>query len=118
MKTCNSIYFLPNDFRWKIDFKRNYLFVAIAVLVLQLNVVVSQEMHHPNVFQIQHLGIKYSESILHESLVKADWCQSINPTSNYKITFDDGAIVNVISYKELIMQHMAIEESCIRSEDL
>lgn len=111
-----NFYFLK--FLCKIYVNRLYLFATLVLFVLPSKVVISQELHNPSVFQIQQLGIKYSEHLLHESLVKADWCQSINPSSNYKITFDDGAIVNVVSYKELSMQQLAIEESCIRLEDI
>jgi len=104
--------------RCKIDLKRLFFIASLALFVIQGNVVISQEIHNPNVFRIQQLGVKYSESLIHESLLRADWCQSINPTSNYNLTFDDGAIVKVISSKELKTQNINIEESCIRFKDL
>lgn len=94
------------------------LIFTTLISTLFANQGYSQEIHDARIFHIEQTGKKYSENFLRECLITADWCQSINPTSNYKITFDDGAIVNVISYKELSLQHLAIEESCIRSEDL
>ena len=48
-------------------------------------------------FSVESLGSKYTEKELKMAIQKADWCGYLNANEKVKLTFDDGAIVFLLS---------------------
>jgi len=66
-------------------------------------------------FSISKLGSNYTESQLLESITKADWCGYYHITDRYQIMFDDGAIVELFSKKEL--GELTLNNACFQNEN-
>ena len=49
------------------------------------------------VFSIESVGSKYTQKQLNIAMKKADWCGYLNANEKVKLTFDDGAIVLLLS---------------------
>lgn len=67
-------------------------------------------------FTVIKTGTNYSENELKESIKKADWCGYFNETSRFILSFDDGAIVELFSKKELVGVEI-FKDSCFQNEN-
>jgi hypothetical protein len=68
-----------------------------------------------NICTIKTIGNKYSESDILEAVTKADWCGYFHENSRLLLTFDDGAIVELFSKKEL--GEVTLNDSCFQNEN-
>jgi hypothetical protein len=67
-------------------------------------------------FLIKELGTKYTQNQLVFALEKADWCGYFNKTLNYKIIFDDGTIVELLSFDELKkLKSIELSDGCYQT---
>jgi hypothetical protein len=67
-------------------------------------------------FEIKTLGTKYSKNDLSDAIFKADWCGYFNNNSRFKINFDDGAIVELLSGKEEFDNKNQLNQNCFQTE--
>lgn len=58
-------------------------------------------MAQKEVFLIESLGSKYTKRELTDAMKNADWCGYFNADYKVKLTFDDGAIVYLLSKNDL-----------------
>ena len=58
-------------------------------------------MAQKEVFSIESLGSKYTKEVLTDAMKNADWCGYLNADDKVKLTFDDGAILYLLSKNDL-----------------
>lgn len=86
------------------------------LFVLTLGVSFAQQ----NTFQITQKGSAYSEQELKDAMNSANWCGYYYEDQRHLLNFDDGSVVELLSYRELISNKSMIDPSCVegyQSED-
>lgn len=68
-----------------------------------------------NYSEIQ-IGSKYTIEEIHLAIQKANWCGYYHETSNFQLTFDDGAIVYLKSKNQLLPLESSLSENCFQSK--
>lgn len=67
-------------------------------------------------FTITNLGTVYTSNQLTSAVEKADWCGYFHQTLRYTIIFEDGAIVELLSKKELTGSEK-LNDACFQNEN-
>lgn len=67
-----------------------------------------------NFYKITNQGNKYTNEELATSISKGDWCGYFHVESHYQLKFDDGAVVELLSKKEL--GSTEFDENCFQNE--
>lgn len=65
-------------------------------------------------YEIIQIGNKYSQQDLSTSISNADWCGYFNSDNRFKLTFDDGSVVELLSKKELSSTEYKVD--CFQNE--
>jgi hypothetical protein len=86
------------------------VFIYSNITFSQKNITKTQN------FILINLGKEYSEQQLITAIEKADWCGYYHKTENFKITFDDGSLVELLSYRVLAPLGFIVEPKCIQDE--
>jgi hypothetical protein len=86
--------------------------IVLVISIFILNSTFGQKQF----YSIAALGTKYSFEQLNESMKKADWCGYFNSNSRFKINFDDGAIVELLSGKEEFDIKNQLDQNCFQTE--
>jgi hypothetical protein len=79
----------------------------------QKNTIVKNQKH----FEIINIGSKYAKNQIDSAMEKADWCGYYHKTLNYKVTFDDGTIVELLSFDELkSLKSTELSDECYQTQ--
>lgn len=89
---------------------KSLIFTLIIVLLPCFSF--SQEVQGPKVFQVIETGSKYTGETLMSALSNADWCGFYYSSERHILQFDDGAVVELLSYSELKNLGVSAAEVC------
>lgn len=89
---------------------------ATALFLLAFGTLSAQQ----NTFTISKKGTEYSAQQVKEAMSAANWCGYFYEDQRHVMKFNDGTVVELLSYKELANAKVKVEESCVEryvSED-
>lgn len=87
------------------------MFLAASTLIFSQN---NQSQNEK--FKIVKVGKTYSQEQLSKAVSQADWCGYFHKSENYTLTFDDGAVVELLSFALLANKGIVLEGSCVQQE--
>ena len=84
---------------------------ATALFLLAFGTLSAQQ----NIYEITNTGSKYDLNDFEKAFESANWCRYIYENQRHELKFDDGTIVELLSFKEMQQKLISFDPSCVET---